>query len=104
VRILALCLVLCGATPGCSSAGLSSELEAAAGFACVGAIEERLGRMLPDDWQSREVGGDGMRIGAWPPGADPDSAPPDYTCVVVQDEDSPTGVRVTEVVSSARGN
>lgn len=38
---------------------------------------------------------------AWAPGRD-EALPPDYTCVVVKDEDAQGGVRVVDVVEGTR--
>jgi hypothetical protein len=100
---IGLCLALTVAAAGCTSERIGSELEAEAVFACATAIEKRLGRELPRGWQYLKVEDDDeVRIEAWPPGVESESAPPDYTCLVVRDADSPAGVRITDVVDDAR--
>jgi hypothetical protein len=99
---IGLWLALAAAVAGCTSERISSELEAEAVVACGVAIEKRLGRELPRGWQYLKVEDDDeASVQAWPPGADSESAPPDYTCRVVPDEGSPSGVRITDVVDDA---
>jgi hypothetical protein len=98
-----LSFALAVAAAGCTSEQIGSELEAEAVFACATAIEKRVGRELPRGWQFLKVEDDEeVRIEAWPPGVESESAPPDYTCLVVRDEDSPSGVRITDVLEDAR--
>ncbi len=100
---IGLCLALAAATAGCTSERIGSELEAEAAVACATAIEKRLGRELPRGWQYLKVEDDDeATVKAWPPGVDSDSAPPDYQCLVVRDEGSPSGVRITDVMDDAR--
>jgi hypothetical protein len=100
---IGLCLALAAAAGGCTSERIGSELEAEAVVACTTAIEKRLGRELPRGWQYLKIENDDeVRIEAWPPGVESESAPPDHTCLVVLDEDSPSGVRITGVVDDAR--
>ena len=101
--ILRACLVVGGlAAAGCAGQRLDSQQEFEAIFACATAIEDRVGEELPGGWrflkQERE---DEILMLAWAPGrAEP--LPPDYTCVVVVDDEAPTGVRVVDVDEGAR--
>ena len=92
-----LCGVVCSA--GCSSDRIGSQLEFEAVGACASAIEERRGRERPPAWQYVKEERDGLSwMAAWAPGRDPESVPPDYSCLVIRDDDVRQGVRVVEVV------
>lgn len=88
------------ALAGCAGTGIGSQLEAEAGFACLDAIERLSEGKLADGWKSRlqEDSGEST-VKAWAPGNDPQSTPPDYTCIVVRDDSTPMRVRVVDVVT-----
>lgn len=98
------CLGLVGVATlaaGCTAERIGSQLEFEAVGACASAIEERLGRELPSGWQYlKEERKDVAVMKAWTPGRD-EPMPPDYTCVLVKDEDARGGVRVVDVVEGA---
>lgn len=102
MRLACLGVVLAAAT-GCASEQIGSELEFEAVGACSNAIEKRLGKSLPPGWRYGKEERDGQAImKAWAPDRDPETTMPDYTCVVVPDEDAQGGVRVVRVTEGGR--
>lgn len=97
LRLVSPGLILAAVT-GCASEQIGSELEFEAVGACADAIEKRLGKTLPPGWRYGKDERNGQAVmEAWAPGRDPESTTPDYTCVVVADEDARGGVRVLRV-------
>lgn len=96
-RLVSLGVILAAAT-GCAYEQIGSELEFEAVGACGSAIEKRLGKTLPPGWRYGKEERDGQAVmKAWAPDRDPETMTPDYTCVVVADEDAQAGVRVVRV-------
>lgn len=97
MRLVSLGVILAAAT-GCTSEQIGSELEFEAVGACGDAIEKRLGKTLPAGWRYGKEERDGQAVmKAWSPDRDPETTTPDYSCLVVPDEDAPEGVRVVRV-------
>jgi hypothetical protein len=97
MRLVSLGAIMAAAS-GCASEQISSELEFQAVGACGDAIEKRLGKALPPGWRYGKEERDGQAVmKAWAPDRDPETTAPDYTCVVVADEDAQGGVRVVRV-------
>jgi hypothetical protein len=91
------------AAAGCATEQIGSELEFQAVGACADAIEKRLGKILPPGWRYGKEERDGQAgMKAWAPERDPETTTPDYTCVVVADEDAPGGVRVVRVTEGTQ--
>ena len=102
MRLAGLGVILAAAT-GCASEQIVSELEFEAVGACSNAIEKRLSKSLPPGWRYGSEERDGQAVmKAWAPDRDPETMTPDYSCLVVPDEDAPEGVRVVRIDEGGR--